>query len=242
MSASPLPPLAPPVGGAAGELPPAARHLLLAGVLAAHAAGAWGLLQVDAVREAAAQMAPMMVELIAPAPAPPPPAPPLPPPPPPPPPRPLPRKPPPPPPIVAAPSPAPEPAPFVAPPPPPEPAPAEPVAAPPAPPAPPVAPPPAPPPGPKTIPATAVQYVTPPAPVYPHASRRHAEAGQVVVKVLIDERGQPAELRLQSSSGHRRLDEAAMTAMREARFRPYTENGVAQRVWALVPIHFELES
>lgn len=87
-----------------------------------------------------------------------------------------------------------------------------------------------------------MQYLAPPAPVYPRASRRYAEAGRVVVRVLIDERGQPAELRVQSSSGHRRLDDAAMTAMREARFRPYTENGVALRVWALVPINFELES
>ena len=47
---------------------------------------------------------------------------------------------------------------------------------------------------------------------------------------------------MQSSSGFARLDEAALAALRDARFRPYAENGIAQRVWALVPIHFDLEN
>jgi len=72
--------------------------------------------------------------------------------------------------------------------------------------------------------------------------RRQGEAGRVTLRVLIDEQGRPAELRVQSSSGYARLDEAALEALRDARFRPYAENGVAQRVWALVPIHFDLEN
>lgn len=233
LSAPTAAPWAPPP--AAGDLSPTARRTLTAAVLAAHVAGAWALLQVDAVRAAVAQAAPLMVDLIAPAPEV------LPPPPPPPPaPRPVERKPRP---IVtAAPKPAPEPPVFVAPPLPAEPPAPEPVVAEVAPPAPPAPPPPSPAPQPKTIPATAVQYLEPPAPVYPLASRRFGEAGRVVLRVLIDEQGRPAELRLQASSGHRRLDESALAALRAARFRPYTENGVAQRVWALVPINFELES
>jgi protein TonB len=225
--------LAPPP--AASELPPAARRTLTAAVLAAHLAGGWALLQVDAVRAAVAQAAPLMVDLIAPAPevVPPPPPPPASP-------KPVERKPRPV--VTAAPRPAAEPPVFVAPPVPVEPPAPEPVVAEVAPPAPPAPPPPAPPPQPKTIPATAVQYLEPPAPSYPLASRRFGEAGRVVVRVLIDEQGRPADLRLQASSGHRRLDDSALAALRTTRFRPYTENGVAQRVWALVPIHFELES
>ena len=92
------------------------------------------------------------------------------------------------------------------------------------------------------MPTSAVQYLRPPAPVYPRASRRQGETGRATVRVLIDEQGRPAELRVQSSSGHARLDEAGLEALRDARFRPYAENGVAQRVWALVPIHFDLEN
>ena len=37
------------------------------------------------------------------------------------------------------------------------------------------------------------------------------------------------------------LDEAAVAAVKKARFKPYTENGQATAGWALIPIDFELE-
>lgn len=150
--------------------------------------------------------------------------------------------------VAAAPTPAAAPAPMTAPPP----APAEPVPAaepvvesvPPPPPvtSPPVPPAlPAPPPAPKTVAASAVRYRQPPAPVYPMVSRRAHETGQVVVRVLIDAQGLPAQSRVQQTSGHARLDESALAAVRAARFHPYTEDGTAQPVWVLIPIAFELE-
>ncbi len=57
------------------ELGPTARRVLTGGVLAAHVLGGWALLQVDAVRQAVIEAAPIMVSLID-APAPPKPAPP----------------------------------------------------------------------------------------------------------------------------------------------------------------------
>ena len=119
--------------------------------------------------------------------------------------------------------------------------------APPAPPAPPAAAdsptPPVPPaaPQPRTVSATAVQYVVAPAPEYPAASSRLRETGTVVVQVLIGEDGAARELRVARSSGHPRLDAAAVAALRKARFRPYTEDGRALAVWAPAPIEFELE-
>lgn len=211
---------------------PLARRTLVAGVLGAHVLGAWGLLQVEAVRQSIGEVAPLMVNLIAPPAPPPPPAPPVPPPP-------KVVKPLPPTPVIAAaPSPSPAPAAFVAPP-----APADPpppvvaVAPPPAP-----AAPPAPPPQPKTIPATAVQYLEPPAPTYPSASRRLGESGRVLLRVEIDTLGRARHVQLTRSSGSNRLDEAAIAAVRAARFKPYTENGEPLVVWTTVPIDFELES
>ena len=94
---------------------------------------------------------------------------------------------------------------------------------------------------PKTVPATAVQYLSRPAPAYPAFSRRAGETGRVIVRVLIDERGNPLKLELQHSSGFTRLDESAITAIRAARFKPYTEDGKPRPVWVLIPIVFDLE-
>jgi periplasmic protein TonB len=223
-----------PPAATADALTPLQRRFMVAAILAAHGAAGWGLMQVREVREAVALAAPMFVDLIAP------PAPPLPPPPPPASPRPV-LKPPLPAPLITA-VPTPAPAPFVAPPPPevppppPEPAPPAPpvaVVTPPAPPAPPAPP--------KVIPASAVQYLEPPAVEYPRTSRRLGESGRVLLRVYIDEAGLPRQVLLAQSSGFSRLDDAAITAMKRARFKPYTENGQPTAGWAPAPIDFELE-
>ena len=46
---------------------------------------------------------------------------------------------------------------------------------------------------------------------------------------------------LQRSSGSRLLDQAAQQQIRTALFEPYREQGVAQAVFVLVPLHFELD-
>ncbi|WP_430418972.1 energy transducer TonB [Methylibium petroleiphilum] len=224
----------PPLPTASSEgLTPGARRGLVLGVLAAHVAGGWGLLQIDSVREAVQAAAPIMVDLIAP-PAPPVP---IPPPPPPPPPRPLLKKPPPPAPIIVSePVPTPEPPVFVAPPPPPEPPVIVAVEPPPAPPAPP-----APPPQPRTVAITQVEYLTPPNLVYPTASKRLNESGRVHVRVMVDDKGLPRQMILQRSSGFSRLDDAALATVKATRFKPYTENGVAQPFWVVMPLVFEME-
>ena len=225
-----LPLVRPPDGLAGGE-----RRLLIAGVAGLHVLALWGLMQVDSVRQAVREVAPLMVDFIVPE------APPQPPPPAPPPmraPQPVPR-PAPAPVIAAAPTPVPAPAPFVVPAPEPVPAPAPTVVqAPPAPPAP--VPPPAPP-APKVLPATAVRYLVPPKFEVPLASRRLGEAGTVLLRVLVDTAGLPKQISLQKSSGFARLDEQAMAATRMARFVAQTENGVPVEVIATVVAEYELD-
>jgi len=94
---------------------------------------------------------------------------------------------------------------------------------------------------PKTVSASQVAYLTPPSPLYPARSRRAGETGTVTVKVLIDPTGRPAQVSVQGSSGHAALDESAVSAVRAARFRPYSEGGIPQPVWVLVPINFVLQ-
>ncbi len=210
---------------------------MVAAILALHGAAAWGLLQVDAVRSAVAEAAPLFVDLIAspsserpPEPAAPPPSP-------------APQTPPQPAPMIAAaPTPAPAATNVVAPEPPPEPSPSAPPAVPVAiavaPPAPPAS---VPPPAARELPASAIQYLEPPEPAYPRASRRAGESGLVVVRVFVGADGLPRQMQLQQSSGFTRLDEAALEGVRRARFKPPTENGQPVAGWARIPIPFELE-
>ena len=213
-------------------MPLGQRALLTGGVLGAHVLALWGLLQIESVRNAAAEVAPLLVEWVTPAPPPPIP---LPPPPPPPPPKIIKKAPPPP--IVAA-KPSPSPAPFVVAPPPPEPVLPEPVMVIPEP-APPAPPPPAPPPAPKLVPISEVSYLVAPALVYPKASERLGEAGVVQVRVLVDAQGLPRQVSVHKSSGFPRLDEAALTAMRGARFKPRTEDRAPVAWYAIAPFHFD---
>lgn len=226
-----LPPLP---AGHPEPMSPNARRALGAGMLAAHVAVGWALLQLQPVREAVAEVLPLTVNFIAPpAPVPAPPPPPQQ--------RVLPKPAPAPKPVItSAPTPAPQPPVFVAPPPPPEPP--APVAAPPAPPVPPAPPaPPAAPPQPKTIAISAVEYLTPPVLNYPAAARRAGESGRVNVRVLVDARGMPQQMQVTRSSGFARLDEAALATVRATRFKPYMENGQPHAFWVLMPLIFELE-
>jgi len=79
-----------------------------------------------------------------------------------------------------------------------------------------------------------------PMPEYPRMSQRRGEQGRVVVRVLISPEGRVMNATVQQSSGHKRLDDAALKAVRSARFKPYTENGHAYRALADIPFDFVL--
>lgn len=79
-----------------------------------------------------------------------------------------------------------------------------------------------------------------PSPTYPRLSQRRGEQGRVVLRVLISPQGQVAHVTVQRSSGYARLDDAAVQAMQQARFRPYTENGIAYKALVDIPFDFVL--
>jgi len=228
----------------ADGLTPAQRRSAVGAIVALHAAAAWGLMQVEAVREVVADAAPIFVAMeraeaapaaIEPQATTPPPKPSVS--------RRI---------VTAAPTPTPQ---AIEPLPAPErepqqqppvsapaqatPAPASSIAA--AVDAPVLPAPPSPPPEPRQIPPSAVQYLEAPVLQVPAASARAGESGRAVVRVLIDEHGLPRTVQLARSSGFKRLDDAALAAVRRARFRPYAENGQPQPGWALIPLTFELE-
>ena len=83
-----------------------------------------------------------------------------------------------------------------------------------------------------------VEYVRPPAPVYPAESKRKRERGTCVLRVMVDSNGRPAQIQVERSSGFDRLDSAAREAVEKALFHPYEVNGVAQPAQVLIPIEF----
>lgn len=85
-----------------------------------------------------------------------------------------------------------------------------------------------------------VEYVREPSPRYPPQSRRLREQGLVVLRVVIDERGEASSIEIETSSGHARLDDAARDAVLHAAFRPYVEDGAPRRALVLIPIEFAL--
>ena len=62
-------------------------------------------------------------------------------------------------------------------------------------------------------------------PVYPGMSRRRNEEGIVVLSVDVDAAGVGSNIQIVQSSGHRRLDKAAVKALKKARFSPATRFG-----------------
>jgi protein TonB len=95
--------------------------------------------------------------------------------------------------------------------------------------------------GPKTI-SSGVEYIQAPQPVYPTMSKRMGEQGKVVLLILVNEKGMPDQVKVQSSSGSTRLDEAGRQAALRAVFKPHVEDGRAVSVYVIVPLTFQLAS
>lgn len=70
------------------------------------------------------------------------------------------------------------------------------------------------------IEAKKTELLSPIRPKYPRASRRRGEEGVVQVEVTVDERGQAEAASVHVSSGFKELDEAALEAVKAAKFTP----------------------
>ncbi|HTN42548.1 MAG TPA: energy transducer TonB [Nitrospiria bacterium] len=84
-------------------------------------------------------------------------------------------------------------------------------------------------------------YLENPKPKYPATARKLGIQGTVVLRVFISVEGNPAEIRVEKSSGHPVLDQAALTAVKKWRFDPAHEGEAPVAAWVDVPIRFRLE-
>jgi protein TonB len=87
--------------------------------------------------------------------------------------------------------------------------------------------------------ADAVRQSCPPA-SHPAALRARGIEGSVLLRVKVDAQGRPADVQLQSSSGWRLFDEAALQQARACRFIPATQDGQAIDSWVEFPVRFAL--
>ena len=78
-------------------------------------------------------------------------------------------------------------------------------------------------------------------PVYPRAARRKGHEGSVTVAAVVTETGVVASADVVASSGHAELDDAALAAVRTARFAPATEEGVCVSGRVRLVIAFKLK-
>lgn len=78
------------------------------------------------------------------------------------------------------------------------------------------------------------------APQYPLLSRKRKEQGTVWLLLLVSKEGLISELKLKTSSGFTRLDEAALRAVKHWKFQPATRQGQAIDYWYELPVKFSL--
>lgn len=93
-----------------------------------------------------------------------------------------------------------------------------------------------------TPPRTDAAHLDNPAPQYPTLSRRFGEEGRVLFDVYILADGRVGDIKLRRSSGHPRLDEAALDAVRRWRYVPARRGNEPIPYWYVQPVNFSLNS
>lgn len=76
-------------------------------------------------------------------------------------------------------------------------------------------------------------------PVYPKLAKKINQEGTVVVKVLLNTKGEVEATELLKS--HTLFDSAALTAAKQFRFTPAKQRDRLVRVWVSIPFHFRIK-
>jgi TonB family protein len=76
------------------------------------------------------------------------------------------------------------------------------------------------------------------APVYPGFDAVYGIEGSTGLLILVDKSGQPVDIKVERTSGHRDMDIAALNAAKHWRFSPELKNGVPVDGYVRIPIQF----
>ena len=78
-------------------------------------------------------------------------------------------------------------------------------------------------------------------PEYPATSRRLEETGTTILQFLIDVDGSVLDSKIETSSGHQRLDDAAKAGLSRCKFKAGTLDGKPEQSWARLRYVWKLE-
>jgi TonB family protein len=77
-------------------------------------------------------------------------------------------------------------------------------------------------------------------PVYPEEAREKNIEGKVSVLALVDTTGAVVEVDVVGDSAHHLLEQAAVSAVWQCRFRPYRIAGKPREVYVVIPFNFTI--
>ncbi len=83
-------------------------------------------------------------------------------------------------------------------------------------------------------------YMDNPAPVYPEKARLRGWEGLVILAVNVDAGGNVTQVQIENSSGHEILDQAAVKAVQNWRFKPAGVGSVTFSSTVRIPVRFKL--
>jgi len=78
-------------------------------------------------------------------------------------------------------------------------------------------------------------------PVYPGLARKRGQEGTVVLQVLVNREGSVDDLKIETSSGFRLLDRAALVSVKKWSFEPGRRGKERMPMWVRVPVVFKLK-
>jgi TonB family protein len=84
-------------------------------------------------------------------------------------------------------------------------------------------------------------YFRNPLPIYPEAARRMRREGLVTLLVTVESNGLPSSITISNSSGHQALDDAAIRAVQNWKFKPGEINGAPVQSKVEIPVRFSLQ-
>ncbi|MCL9780930.1 energy transducer TonB [Vibrio sp. S4M6] len=88
---------------------------------------------------------------------------------------------------------------------------------------------------------TAPKFKTRPvAPIYPDSARRFGREGEVIMSIILNDKGDKTSISIVHSSGYRSLDRAALAAVKKWQFVAYIKNGRPVASQVTIPIRFSL--
>jgi TonB family protein len=88
----------------------------------------------------------------------------------------------------------------------------------------------------------APKLITPLSPVYPTAARQLRREAEVSVRALVGPDGRVLDAQVEGPAAGLGFDDAALTAVRKAVFKPASKDGVPAKMWTRLRVSFQLNS